>query len=205
MITTILTAAAVYVATGIDYLVILILLFSQIKKGQVKHIWIGQYIGTAIIIGASLLVALGVANLIPQQWVIGLLGLLPLYLGVKIWIKGEEDEDESSILSLFSSGKFNQLFLTVTFIVLASSADDFSIYIPYFTALNMIEIIVAIIVFFIMVGVLCYVSYRLASIDLVSEKIEKYERWIVPIVFIGLGIYIMFENDTFNALFSFLL
>ena len=61
-------------------------------------------------IGASLLVAQGVVNLIPQQWVIGLLGLLPLYLGVKIWIKGEEDEDESSILSLFSSGKFNQLF-----------------------------------------------------------------------------------------------
>ena len=51
MIATILTAAAVYVATGIDYLVILILLFSQIKKGQVKHIWIGQYIGTAIVIG----------------------------------------------------------------------------------------------------------------------------------------------------------
>lgn len=100
------------------------------KKSQVKHIWIGQYIGTVIVIGASLLVAQGVVNLIPQQWVIGLLGLLPLYLGVKIWIKGEEDQDESSILSLFSSGKFNQLFLTMTFIVLASSADDFSIYIP---------------------------------------------------------------------------
>ncbi|TRM11464.1 CadD family cadmium resistance transporter [Lentibacillus cibarius] len=205
MITTILTAAAVYVATGIDYLVILILLFSQIKEGQEKHIWIGQYIGTAIIIGLSLLVALGVANLIPQQWVVGLLGLVPLYLGVKTWIKGEEEEDENNILSLFSSDKFNQLFLTVTFIVLASSADDFSIYIPYFTALNMFEIIVAIIVFLIMVAVLCYVSYRLASLDFVSEKVEKYERWIVPIVFIGLGIYIMFENGTFNALLSFLL
>ena len=56
-----------------------------------------------------------------------------------MWIKGDEDEDESSILSLFSSGKFNQLFLTMTFIVLASSADDFSIYIPYFTTLNMSE------------------------------------------------------------------
>jgi len=205
MITTILTAAAVYVATGIDYLVILILLFSQIKEGQEKHIWIGQYIGTAIIIGLSLLVALGVANLIPQQWVVGLLGLVPLYLGVKTWIKGEKEEDENNILSLFSSDKFNQLFLTVTFIVLASSADDFSIYIPYFTALNMFEIIVAIIVFLIMVAVLCYVSYRLASLDFVSEKVEKYERWIVPIVFIGLGIYIMFENGTFNALLSFLL
>ncbi|MFD1363199.1 CadD family cadmium resistance transporter [Lentibacillus salinarum] len=204
MITTILTAAAVYVATGIDYLIILILLFSQIKKGQAKHIWVGQYIGTAIIIGVSLIVALGVANLIPQQWVIGLLGLLPLYLGIKVWVKGEEDEDEGNILSLFSSGRFNQLFLTVTFIVLASSADDFSIYVPYFTTLNVTEILIAIIVFLIMVGVLCYVSYSLASLNFVSEKIEKYERWIVPIVFIGLGIYIMFENGTFNALFSFL-
>src|SRR5690625_5003265 len=204
MIATILTAAAVYLATGIDYIVILILLFSQIKKGQIKHIWIGQYIGTAIIIGVSLLVALGVANLVPQQWMIGLLGLLPLYLGIKIWIKGEEDEDEDNILSLFSSGRFNQLCITVTFIVLASSADDFAIYISYFTTLNMMEIIIAVIVFMIMVGVLCLISYRLASLNFVSDKIEKYERWIVPIVFIGLGIYILFENGTFNALFSFL-
>lgn len=204
MITTILTAAAVYVATGIDYLVILILLFSQIKKGQEKHIWIGKYVGTIIVIGVSLLVALGVSNLIPQQWIIGLLGLLPLYLGIKIWVKGEEDEDEGNILSIFSSGRFNQLFVTVIFIVLSSSADDFSIYVPYFTTLSTTEILVSVIVFLIMIGVLLYVGYRLANLDFVSEKIEKYERWIVPIVFIGLGIYIMFENGTFNALFSFL-
>src|SRR5699024_4290284 len=121
MIITAFTAAAIYVATGIDYLVILILLFSQIKKSnQIKHIWIGQYIGTVIIILASLLVSLGVANLVPQQWMIGLLGLLPLYLGIKIWIQDKEDEDEGNIHPLISSVRFNQLFITVTFIVLAS-------------------------------------------------------------------------------------
>ncbi|MBB6451578.1 cadmium resistance transport/sequestration family protein [Geomicrobium halophilum] len=201
MVATILTAIAVYIATGIDYLIILILLFSQIKKGQMKHIWIGQYLGTVIILLVSLLAAYGV-NLIPQQWIVGLLGLLPIYLGVRVWIKGEEDEDESNILSLFSSDRFNQLYLTVTFIVLASSADDFAIYIPYFTTLNAIEIPVVLLVFLIMVGVLCYVSYRLASVNYVSEKIEKYERWIVPIVFIGLGLYIMYANGTFNTLIS---
>ncbi|SDL33050.1 cadmium resistance transporter (or sequestration) family protein [Lacicoccus qingdaonensis] len=109
MIVTAFTAVAVYVTTGIDYLIILILLFSQVRKDQVKHIWIGQYIGTFIIIGASLLLALGVTNIVPEQWMIGLLGLLPLYLGIKVWIKGEENEgeDEGNILSLFSSGRFN--------------------------------------------------------------------------------------------------
>ncbi|WP_017187524.1 CadD family cadmium resistance transporter [Alkalibacillus haloalkaliphilus] len=203
MAATILTAIAVYIATGIDYLIILILLFSQIKKGQMKHIWIGQYLGTVIIVSVSLLAAYGV-NFIPQQWIVGLLGLLPIYLGVKVWIKGEEEEEESNILSLLSSDRFNQLYLTVTFIVLASSADDFSIYVPYFTTLNAIEIPIVMLVFFIMVGVLCYVSYRLASVNYISEKIEEYERWIVPIVFIGLGLYIMYENGTINALISLL-
>ena len=202
MITTALTAAAVYVATGIEYLVILILLFSQMKAGQAKHIWIGQYLGTAIIIAGSLVVALGITWVVPAGWVLGLLGLIPLYLGIKIWIKGGEDEDESDILSLFGSRRPSLLFLTVTLIVLSSSADDFSIYIPYFTALSLMEILVASIVFFIMVAVLCFVSYRLANINFVSEKIEQYERWIVPIVFIGLGIFIMIENGTFTALFQ---
>lgn len=83
MIVTAFTAAAVYVAIGIDYLVILILLFSQVTKDQVKHIWIGQYMGTAIIIAASLIVALGVANIVPEQWIIGLLGLLAAIYGCK--------------------------------------------------------------------------------------------------------------------------
>nr|WP_285890585.1 CadD family cadmium resistance transporter [Halalkalibacter oceani] len=196
---TILTAIAVYVATGIDYLILLIVLFSQTKKGQLKHIFIGQYLGTAIIITVSFLAAYGVANIVPQQWIVGLLGLLPIYLGIKVWVQGESDED-SNVLSILSSNRFNQLFLTVTFIVLASSADDFSIYVPYFTTLNTSEMPLVIIVFFIMVSVLCYISYRLASVHYISEKIEKYERWIVPIVFIGLGVYIMFENGTFNAL-----
>ncbi|QQK76144.1 CadD family cadmium resistance transporter [Salicibibacter cibarius] len=200
---TILTAIAAYAATAIDYLVLLIILFSQtIKKGQLKHIVIGQYLGTTIIISLSLLAALGTI-FIPHQWIVGLLGLLPIYLGVKIWINGGEEAEESDILSLLSSGRFKQLFLTVTFIVLASSADDFAVYIPYFTTLHMNELPVVIIVFFIMVGVLCYVSYRLANLRLISEKIKKYERWLVPVVFIGLGIYIMAENGVFHVLLPF--
>ncbi|OWZ85312.1 hypothetical protein A5848_002357, partial [Enterococcus faecium] len=40
----------------------------------------------------------------------------------------------------------------------------------------------------------CYISYKFAKISFVSETLEKYERIIVPIVFIGLGIFIMIEN-----------
>ncbi|ANU20656.1 cadmium resistance protein CadD [Planococcus plakortidis] len=199
MITTIFSAVAAYVATSIDYVIILLILFSQtMKKGQLKSIIIGQYLGTSILVGASLLAAYGL-TLVPTHWV-GLLGLIPIYLGIKVWKREEEENDEEDLLSRLSSGKSNRLFVTITVITLAAGGDNIGVYIPYFSTLNPSETIVMLVVFAIMTAVLCYLSYRLAAVKSVSETIEKWERWIVPVVFIGLGILIMVENGTFRFL-----
>jgi len=52
--------------------------------------------------------------------------------------------------------------------------------------------------------VLCYISYRLEKISFVSETLEKYERIIVPVVFIGLGIFILVENGTIQTVLNLL-
>ncbi|KAA0956159.1 CadD family cadmium resistance transporter [Planococcus kocurii] len=203
MITTIFSAVAAYIATSIDYVIILLILFSQTKKsGQLKSIVVGQYLGTALLVGVSLLAASGL-TFVPEHWV-GLLGLIPIYLGIKVWFKEEEEEenDEEDILSRLSSGKSNRFFVTVTVITLAAGGDNIGVYIPYFSTLNLSETVVMLVVFAIMTAVLCYLSYRLASVKSISETIEKWERWIVPVVFIGLGILIMVENGTFRFLWS---
>lgn len=201
LITTIFSAVAAYVATSIDYVIILLILFSQtMKKGQLKSIVVGQYLGTAILVGVSLLAAYGL-TLVPTHWV-GLLGLIPIYLGVKVWKREEEENDEEDLLSPLSSGKSNRLFVTITVITLAAGGDNIGVYIPYFSTLNPSETVVMLVVFAIMIAILCYLSYRLASFKSVSETIEKWERWIVPVVFIGLGILIMVENGTFRFLWS---
>ena len=76
LITTIFSAVAAYIATSIDYVIILLILFSQTKKsGQLKSIVVGQYLGTALLVGVSLLAASGL-TFVPEHWV-GLLGLIP--------------------------------------------------------------------------------------------------------------------------------
>lgn len=203
LITTIFSAITAYIATSIDYVIILLLLFSQtIKKGQAKYVVIGQYLGTAVLVGISLLAAFGLTY-VPEYWV-GLLGLIPIYLGIKVMRKEKEENNEEDILSRLSSGNPNRLFITITFITLAAGGDNIGIYIPYFSTLNSSEIIVVLLVFFVMTAILCYISYRLANVTYVSETIEKWQRWIVPIVFIGLGIYIMLENETFNFIWGLL-
>jgi len=209
LILTILSALGSFIVTNIDDIFVLMLLFSQassqakasngrtVKGNRIypKDIVIGQYLGFALLVLISLLATFGV-TLIPDQWV-GLLGLIPIYLGVKMFIKGE-DEEEGAILS--SLNKFNKFYLSVAFITFANGGDNIGIYVPFFSTLNNNQLVITVVTFFIMVAVWCLIGYRLARFRYVSETLEKYGRWVIPIVFIGLGFYIMAENNIFSFL-----
>lgn len=216
LILNVISAIGAFIVTNIDDIFVLMLLFSQAKaqvktsedlKGNQtknkyispKDIIIGQYLGFTLLVVVSLLGTFGVM-LIPEKWV-GLLGLIPIYLGIMLFIKGE-DEDENAILSSLNSGKYNSVFLSVAFITFANGGDNIGIYVPFFSTLTMNQLAVTVITFFIMVAIWCFIGYRLAAFKHVSETLENYGRWIIPIVFIGLGIYIMVENETFSTLLS---
>lgn len=211
MIWTILSAIGAFLVTNIDDIFVLMLLFSQVKtkvesdgrsdlkrKGVApRDIVVGQYLGFSLLVLLSLLGTFGVM-LIPEKWV-GLLGLIPIYLGIKLFIKGE-DEDEDAILS--GLGRFHTFFLNVAFITFANGGDNIGIYVPFFSTLNTGELIITVITFLVMVAVWCLLGYRLARFRYVSETLEKYGRWIIPIVFVGLGIYIMMETGTLVAIWD---
>src|SRR5699024_2096954 len=86
MFQTIITATVLYVATAVDLLVILLIYFAKANtKKEYKDIYIGQYLGSLILIIVSLFLAF-VLNYVPEKWILGLLGLIPIYLGIKVAI-----------------------------------------------------------------------------------------------------------------------
>ncbi|MGO6236058.1 CadD family cadmium resistance transporter [Streptococcus pneumoniae] len=197
---TIISAIGVYISTSIDYLIILIILFAQLSQNKQKwHIYAGQYLGTGLLVGASL-VAAYVVNFVPEEWMVGLLGLIPIYLGIRFAIVGEDaEEEEEEIIERLEQSKANQLFWTVTLLTIVSGGDNLGIYIPYFASLDWSQTLVALLVFVIGIIIFCEISRVLSSIPLIFETIEKYERIIVPLVFILLGLYIMYENGTIET------
>ena len=203
---TIISAIGVYISTSIDYLIVLIILFAQLSQNKQKwHIYAGQYLGTGLLVGVSL-VAAYVVNFVPEAWMVGLLGLIPIYLGIRFAIVGEgEEEEEEETIERLEQSKANQLFWTVTLLTIASGGDNLGIYIPYFASLDWAQTLVALLVFAIGVIIFCKLSQMLSSIPLISETIEKYTRIIVPLVFIPLGLYIMYENGTIETFLNFIL
>lgn len=193
MITAILTALAAYISTSVDEIPILFMLYTkQTSRGRARTITLSYFIGTLILISLGLLGAFGL-GFIPQKWMMGIFGLVPLIMGIKAMITGDGDEEAGAEKAMQKYGTLGIQVLAVTF---ALGADDFGIYAPLFASLAGWEILVMIIVFILCTLLLCLVSYKLTSIKPLSAFMEKYERWIIGILFSAIGIFILQECGT---------
>ena len=96
MFSTVITAAVLYIATAVDLLVILLIFFARANtRKEYRDIYIGQYLGSVILILVSLFLAF-VLNYVPEKWVLGLLGLIPIYLGIKVAIYDDCEGEKKS-------------------------------------------------------------------------------------------------------------
>lgn len=66
-----------YLPLRFMFLLVLIIFSQSSTKRKMKGIAGGQYLGTGMLVAFSLFAAY-VLNLIPEDWIIGLLGLIPL-------------------------------------------------------------------------------------------------------------------------------
>ncbi|CAF1152986.1 unnamed protein product [Rotaria sordida] len=102
-------------------------------------------------------------------------------------------------LNLFKC--FNHIFtveiLKVTSITVANSGDNIAIYTPLFAQAYRWQIIVYIIIFLLMVFIWLIISYYFINYQAILNLAQKYARYIVPIVFIAIGIYIIITSDCF--------
>lgn len=203
MFETITTAAILYIATAVDLLVILLIFFARANNyQQYKDIYIGQYLGSLTLIIVSLFFAY-VLNYVPDKWILGLLGLIPIYLGIKVAIFDDCEVERRAKDELNKKG-LSELSTSVAVVTLAScGADNIGLFVPYFTTINNYELVITLITFVILIFILVFTAQKLANIPGLGEVIERFSRWIMSIVYIGLGLFIIIENGTVQKLFHF--
>lgn len=208
LVTTIISSFMAFTSTNIDDIFILLVLFSQVKTGVIKkegravrektkmkelYIVVGQYLGFSVIIFLSIIGSLS-SFFIPISW-IGLLGFVPIYMGVK-GLLSLRSYKSNEVIDNASSSLFK-----VASITLANGADNISIYIPMFASQTAEANIVTLIIFFSMIAIWCFISYTLLRAPILAKVLERNCHIIVPIVLIGLGIFILFRSNTIELLY----
>lgn len=203
MIHNVVTSIILYSGTAVDLLIILMLFFAKRKsRKDIINIYLGQFLGSVSLILLSLLFAF-VLNYIPSKEILGLLGLIPIFLGLKVLFLGDSDGEAIAKEGLRKDNK-NLIFLVAMITFASCGADNIGIFVPYFITLNLADLIVALLTFLVMIYLLVFSAQKLAQVSSVGEILEKYSRWFIAVVYLGLGIYILIENNSFNMLWTML-
>ena len=119
-------AFVTFVVTNIDDLLILSMYFAS-PKYKVKNIVTGQYLGISALIVISLVGILFGEFLDDRR--ISLMGLFPIFIGIKDLIALRKQGDEEERVQQQKS-KFQ--FLSVAFVTIANGGDNIGVYTPLF-------------------------------------------------------------------------
>ena len=201
MIQNIVTSIILYSGTAVDLLIILMLFFAKRKsRKDIINIYLGQFLGSVSLILLSLLFAF-VLNYIPSKEILGLLGLIPIFLGLKVLLLGDSDGEAIAKEGLRKDNK-NLIFLVAMITFASCGADNIGVFVPYFITLNLANLIVALLTFLVMIYLLVFSAQKLSQVPSVGETLEKYSRWFIAVVYLGLGMYILIENNSFDMLWA---
>ncbi len=201
MIQNVVTSIILYSGTAVDLLIILMLFFAKRKsRKDIINIYLGQFLGSVSLILLSLLFAF-VLNYIPSKEILGLLGLIPIFLGLKVLLLGDSDGEAIAKDGLRKDNK-NLIFLVAMITFASCGADNIGVFVPYFITLNLANLIVALLTFLVMIYLLVFSAQKLAQVPSVGETLEKYSRWFIAVVYLGLGMYILIENNSFDMLWA---
>ncbi|QLE57173.1 cadmium resistance transporter [Nostoc sp. TCL26-01] len=206
LMTAITTGITAFTATNIDDLVILTLLFSQVNKTfRSWHIVIGQYLGFGTLIVASLVGFAG-GLILPASWT-GLLGLVPIAAGISRLLHPEDDssatDEPEADISNYSSqvlGFLSPQIYSVASITIANGGDNVGIYMPLFANTSFYSLLIIISTFLLLVGVWCFMTYKLTCQPIVANIITQYGNNFVPLVLISIGVFIVLDHASLTPM-----
>jgi len=202
--TTLGQAVAMFAVTNIDDLVVLALFFGQAAghRAGVFRVALGQYLGFAAILAASVLGSLG-AGLLPEA-LIPYLGLLPLVLGIRAawraWRAWRERYPDAagSPTSRPSVRQVAPAALAVAGVTFANGGDNIGVYVPVFTTTDAAGLITYGAAFLVMVGVWCALGHFLATRPVVARALSRSSHVLLPLVLTGIGLLILVSGGAFG-------
>jgi cadmium resistance protein CadD (predicted permease) len=186
----------VFSGTNVDDIIVLTVLFLSARATGTPRpwqVWLGQYLGFGVLVAASALAAAGLA-IVPDAWV-GLLGLVPFALGARGLIAAVRARDGGRPAPVMAAG-----VAPVAGVTIANGADNISVYTPLFRTIGAGATVASVAVFAVLVAVWCLAGAWLGSHHKVVAVVGRLGHWLVPGVFMLIGVVIVAGSGVLGRL-----
>lgn len=212
LISTLFIGVSAAFATTFDDNLYLTAFFGKVNRHfRPKHIILGEFLGFTALVLASMPGFFG-GLVIPEAW-IGLLGLLPIAIGISNLLSREVEEESIQAVSVVTASpqprsRKKSLLATirdpqtyrVSAVTIANGGNNIGIYVPLFASCNLPSLGVILCVCYATVGVWCLLSYHLTSNPLLAPVLARYGRKVFPFVLIYVGLSILIKSGSFQLL-----
>jgi cadmium resistance protein CadD (predicted permease) len=188
-------AAAAFAATNLDDVVVLTALFALAARGgplRARHVVAGQVLGLGTLVAAAWVAAAGLL-LVPEE-VVGLLGLVPLALGIlglAALLRETAPDDEPAPIVGGTAG--------VAALTIAGGADNIAVYVPFFASQGASGAAVVVGTFAVLLAVWLLGARWLAGRPPVARLVGRWGHVAVPVVLIVLGVAILVQAGTLGS------
>ena len=211
--TAIATGAAVALATTFDDNIYLTSFFGRVSRTfRPRHVVVGEFLGLTILISVSL-VGFFARMIVSDMWV-GLLGVLPIMIGIHQLMSKEDDDESNDVIeevekvhtevgrprikqSLWSTIRDPKTH-RVTAVHVSNGGNNVAVYIPLFASSSLPSLGVILTMCYMTIGFWCFCSYNLTRFPGISVLIARYGRKIAPFVLIYLGFSIIVKSQSYR-------
>jgi cadmium resistance protein CadD (predicted permease) len=213
LIATIKIGLATAVATTFDDNIYLTAFFSEVNRTfRPQHVVVGEILGFTVLVMISL-VGFLMGLVIASTWT-GLLGILPILIGLKNLIdlnKDDSAEDKSAnqkINSKFRGFDSRKRSLwdvirdpqtyRVSSVTIANGSNNLGIYIPLFATSSIQSLSVIIPICYLIVGCWLCLSYTLTHLPGIALVLSRYASKFFPFVLMWLGFRILMDSESYR-------
>lgn len=194
-------AVVLFISTDLDDVFVLLAFFAD-PRFSTRQIVAGQFLGIALLYALS--AAGSFVSLVVSPAVVGLLGLVPITMGLKsaweLWISSDANQQASSEVQT-PIGRAN--IAAVFAMTIANGGDNVSVYIPLFAVRSGSAIAIMGVVFAIMTAGWLSAAYWLTRHRTIGAPVRRYARLLMPFVFIALGAFILYQAGTVKLIRGF--
>jgi len=187
-------AVLLFASTNVDDIFVLVAFFSD-RAFRAREVVAGQFSGIVALIAASVLLS-SMARLVPLRYV-GLLGVVPVVLGVVKLVQRRGSGDGEEHLSAPPGGSFAR-GLAVALVTVANGGDNIGVYVPVFTTRTRPELAAMIVVFLMLMGVWCAAGHQLVNHPRMGRHLRLHAGRVTPFVFIALGLVILIKSRAYS-------
>ena len=192
-----------FLVTDIDDLFVLVAFFADAAI-RPRHVVVGQYAGIAFLLAVSGLAML--FRLVVPVPVIGLLGFLPLVLGIKEAVelarsrRGDDDDPRRASPAVGPEApplERRPGILGVAMVTVANGGDNIAVYAPLFASSTPARAAGMAGIFLAMTGLWLGLAWFTVHNPLFGRHLQRWGRFLLAPVLILLGAWILWENGTF--------